>query len=130
MTRQPHNPETLTHYCPRHKALADIPGLIKVIEGTFEVAFEQEQILIDAQKANRSLARKVTRPISKSLKLQLQMADVTLVLVEKLRNETLTMDQHFDLTHLTEQCQKLKELATRVASLLNEPERRPRSRAL
>jgi plasmid rolling circle replication initiator protein Rep len=121
-----YKPSTLA--TPTSRPPEGLSVMIETIDNTLEVAIEQEQMLIDAKNAKRRIGRDVTDALRKSLKLQLEMVQVFSVLVERWREDTLTVDEHFELTHLTQESEKLKEVATRMSLLLAETERNAKNR--
>lgn len=100
--------------------LSRLPLIAELIDGGVTDAEIQEQLLVEGAEKPHVFDDELIKRIKKVHTEKLEFVDLYLQQIERWKTETLTMDEHFELTRLVKQCERMKDLVASILALADE----------
>jgi hypothetical protein len=100
--------------------ICNLPLLTQSIDKGVRDAVKQEQVLREGRKMLHVFDDLLISSVKTVHMRQLEIIALSLEQIDRWKKETLTMDQHFELTHLNQECNRLKGLVTSILALCEE----------
>lgn len=100
--------------------LSSLPLIAQLIDEGVADAETQEALLEEGKERPHVFDDDMIRRIKKVHTEKLEFIDIYLQQIERWKKETLTVDEHFELTRLSRQCECMKELVTSILALAEE----------
>lgn len=94
--------------------LSRLPLIAEIIDEGVKDARNQELLLIEGKEKPYVFDDALVERIKKLYVEKLEFIDIYMEQIERWRKETLSTDEHFELTRLTRQCERLKVLTISI----------------
>lgn len=97
-----------------------LPLISQIIDEGVADAENQLRLLEEGKEKPHVFDDALVERIKKLHVDKLEFVDIYLQQIERWKKETLTMEEHFELNHMSKQCERLKELVTSILALAEE----------
>lgn len=100
--------------------LSRLPLISQIIDEGVADAKNQLRLLEEGKEKPHVFDDDMIRRIKKVHEDKLEFVDIYLQQIERWKKETLTMEEHFELNHLSKQCERMKVLVPSILALTEE----------
>lgn len=97
--------------------LSRLPLVSQIIDEGVTDAENQLRLLEEGKEKPHVFDDAIVERIKKLHVDKLEFVDIYLQQIERWKKETLTMEEHFELNHLSKQCERMKVLVTSILAL-------------
>jgi len=100
--------------------LSRLPLVSQIIDEGVTDAENQLRLLEEGKEKPHVFDDALVERIKKLHVDKLEFVDIYIEQIERWKTETLTMEEHFELNHMTKQCKRMKVLVPEILALAQE----------